>query len=105
MTAHATKILRQLLFLTVILTLGLRSLIPVGYMPDFSGQGKGLFPIVICDGLDHTQDSMGMDMPMDHPMPMHHHHSGGHGQNSDLCPSGIGAIAAHSLSGLGIIIH
>src|ERR1700735_2137431 len=84
MAYSAAKYSRLLLLFTVFLALGLRSLIPVGYMPDFSGHGKGLFPIIICDGFEHiTQDAHTPDCPM------HSHGSHGH---SGLCPFGGSAL-------------
>lgn len=78
------KYLRLLLVIVALLALGLRSLIPVGYMPDFSGHGKGLFPIIICDGYEPvTNDGMDDDCPM------HHHSHNGHWH---LCPFGMGAL-------------
>lgn len=42
----------------VLAALGLHSLIPVGYMPDFSGHGL----LVMCDGVDHMAGLAG-EMP------------------------------------------
>jgi hypothetical protein len=53
-------------------------------MPDFSGQGKGLFPITLCDGLEHSA----------HAGHMHHHpHDGGHCTDG-VCPFAVNAVAA-----------
>lgn len=95
MALHATKLFRQLLLLTAIIALGIRSLIPAGYMPDFSGQGKGLLPLIICDGFDHVQKDMDedMDMPMGHAMPMHGH---GHKHSGGLCPFGINTLVINA---------
>jgi hypothetical protein len=61
-----------------VLALFVRSLIPLGYMPDFSGAAH--FALVICDGVDHISND---GHPEDCP---HHHHGGG------TCPFSIGAI-------------
>ena len=59
----------------VLIVLGLRSLIPVGYMPDFSGHGT----LVMCDGTDHMHTA-------------HGGHMGGHNGHADVCPFSAGAI-------------
>jgi hypothetical protein len=87
------RYIRYAFICTALLALSLRSLIPVGYMPDFSGHGKGLFPIVICDGVDHAaQDS---------PCPMHHS-PGGH---THLCPFGASAIFSFDTKAIDIDAH
>jgi hypothetical protein len=66
---------RALLAWTAVLALALRSLIPAGYMPDFSG-AHGL-SLTVCDGTDHH---------------MHHHSHDGRGNHTDVCPFSVGAL-------------
>ena len=76
---------RKSLAWVAILTLGLHSLIPAGYMPDFSAHG---FSLTICDGTDHQSVS---NPPMEH---MHHAH-GGAQQHAGTCPFSVGTIFTH----------
>jgi len=77
--------LRHFVILIALLGLGLRSLIPAGYMPDFSGQQKGLFSVVLCDGHDHSA----------HAGHMHHSHDG------KPCPDGLCAFAINAIMAFG----
>lgn len=70
---------RNIVAWLVLLTLGLHGLIPVGYMPDMSGQGW----LVLCDGTDH------MAMP-GHEGHAGHHHDGHH--HTGTCPFAAGAV-------------
>lgn len=71
-----------------LIALGLHSLIPVGYMPDFSGRGL----LVICDGIDHQAVS-GHD-----PHAGHTAHEHGSHNNAGVCPFSVGAT--YSVEGI-----
>ena len=84
--------LRVFAVLSVVLAFGWHSLIPEGYMPDFSGHGF----LTYCDGTDHTSDMdagmhMAPGMPMDHAMHMGHMHHGSHG-HAHVCPFSTAAV-------------
>jgi hypothetical protein len=61
------KYSRLLFVWAALLAFGLRSLIPGGYMPDFSEHAHGVFSLTVCDGTNHQN----------HP---------------DVCPFSIGAL-------------
>ncbi|HEU5047665.1 MAG TPA: DUF2946 family protein [Rickettsiales bacterium] len=87
---NTSRLVGTFLLWMLLLAVVTRSLIPVGYMPDFSGQGRGIFPLVACDGFSHEAASGHHH---------HHHHEDGQGNKPvlhELCPFASGAIASFS---------
>jgi len=85
------RVNRLFLIYLALLAFGLRSLVPVGYMPDFSGTGKGLFPIMLCDGMEH------------HHAGHHHHPDSDHHDGS--CPFAASAMLASGNRIAPLLVH
>jgi len=78
----------QIVFCLGLLSFLFRSVIPVGYMPDFSGAGDGKFAVTICSAAGNTSflpfdllDHSGKSAPDD-------------GAGSQDCPFGMAATLA-----------
>ncbi len=70
--------LRRAFVFTAVLALGLRSLIPAGYMPDFSGHGM----LTLCDGVHHHMQTGKAGESQNH--------------HTDICPFSVGATYGFS---------
>src|SRR5579884_594484 len=73
----------SLLVWITLLAVGLRGLIPIGYMPDLSGQGF----FILCDGIDHISHEH-----HHHDHAHHHGHSHDGHKHEGICPFSIGTI-------------
>ena len=76
----------------VVLALLFRGLVPLGYMPDFSKRGSGLFPITICSGYDRSTIFLDRDFNKVDAAK----HGKGHSQHDDktFCPFSVSSIFA-----------
>ena len=76
----------------VILALLFRGLVPLGYMPDFSKQAHGFFPITICSGYDRTTIFLDKDFnkvePVGQGKTQHQH------DDRTFCPFSVSSIFA-----------
>jgi hypothetical protein len=82
MRVRCASTYRKIIAFSAFITLALHSLIPLGYMPDFSGHGL----LVLCDGIDHqamsAREAHAAHAGHDHAC---HSHSG-------VCPFSVGII-------------